>query len=374
MIGDTKFTILIKYRGWSISLDRDRDEYSVMDLVRDAHAFLNKPPIERRPQFVSLSSHPPNKPSLKWPVNSDNDLMKMFDKWKGRKRVKLVIIERKSPTVIDKLLLQLDGRLGGINVDGIDESQLHSTLSIVLNVPLSTEASIPLNTPCSSLPTPSSHKADLTEAQVRSDGYGKDVMVSDEDGESDDEFEGESSGSEGLEGTESDGSGVIAALRDIFPVARRRIYLVHFMRNFKKLHSAPKLSLLLSRAAKAYLLVNHKKFIECLQKESPVAYTWTMEEPIEHWYRHTFETTTKDDCTSMNAPSPQLPRRSPRKVASTEPSKNKKQGNFESSSTPLSRITIATTKKPTIKRRPQNASSSQDLSCMSLDELRAAVL
>jgi len=91
-------------------------------------------------------------------------------------------------------------------VSGIDENQLHSTLPVLLNVPLSTKASIPLNIPCSSLPTPSSHKVDLTEAQVRVDGYGKDVMVNDEDGESDDEFEGKSSGSDGLESTDSDGS------------------------------------------------------------------------------------------------------------------------------------------------------------------------
>jgi len=55
------------------------------------------------------------------------------------------------------------------------------------------------------------------------------------------------------------------------------------MRNFKKLHSAPKLSLLLSRAVKAYSSVNNKKTIECLQKESPANYTWAMEEPIEHY-------------------------------------------------------------------------------------------
>ena len=79
-VGDTKFVVVIRYREWSMSLDRDRDEYSIMDLVRNAHAFFNKPPVEKRPQFVFLSSHPPNKPSLKWPVNNGNDLTKMFDK------------------------------------------------------------------------------------------------------------------------------------------------------------------------------------------------------------------------------------------------------------------------------------------------------
>ena len=51
-------------------------------------------------------------------MNNDDDLMKMFDKWKGRKRIDFIIVERKSPTVIDKLLLQLDGSLGGMNIDG----------------------------------------------------------------------------------------------------------------------------------------------------------------------------------------------------------------------------------------------------------------
>lgn len=78
-----------------------------------------------------------------------------------------------------------------------------------------------------------------------------------------------------------------------------------------------------------------------------------MEELIEHWCRGTFETTTK--------------------VASTEPSKNNNQGNLDTSSTPLSRITTTTAKKPTTKKRSQNASSLEYLSHMSLDELRVAV-
>ena len=117
-MGRIKFSIVLRYRGSSVSLDKGRDEYSIMDLVRDAYAFLNKLVIEKRPQFVSLSSHPPNKPSLKWPVNNDNDLRKICGKWKGRKRIDFVIMERKSPTMINKLLVQLDGSLGGMNIDG----------------------------------------------------------------------------------------------------------------------------------------------------------------------------------------------------------------------------------------------------------------
>ena len=72
------------------------------------------------------------------------------------------------------------------------------------------------------------------------------------------------------------------------------------MRSFKKLHSAPKLSLLLSRAAKAYSSDNYKKAIESLYRESPTAYTWAMDKLIEHWCRHTFETTIKVVDNSIN--------------------------------------------------------------------------
>ncbi|KAJ8422000.1 hypothetical protein Cgig2_020464 [Carnegiea gigantea] len=398
MVGDTKFVVVIRYRGWSISLDRDRDEYSIMDLVRDAHAFLNKPPIEGRSQFVSLSSHPQNKPSLKWPVNNDNELMKMLDKWKRRKRIEFVIMERKSPTMIDKLLLQLDGSLGGMNVDGIDESPLHSTLSIVLNVPLSTEVSIPLNTPCSSLPTPSSHKADLTEAQIRPDGYWKDVMVNDEDGESDDEdddeFEGKSSASEGLESTESDGS--VINEDQIFESDSgdddkwERVKRCPIKKNKKrdkdeglKKRTRGRSTTIKCSHCKQF---GHNK-VGCTlagkqpyqrKKQPPIGRPvgWPRKVQLKNPTQVAFTSIalcvsqqprrsrrkltclTQDDCTSMNAPSPQLPRTSPRKVASTEPSKNNNQGNFESLSTPLSRIITATVKKPTTKKGPQNASSS----------------
>ncbi|KAJ8425588.1 hypothetical protein Cgig2_011791 [Carnegiea gigantea] len=263
MVGETKFVVVRRYRGWSASLDRDRDEYNIMDSVRDAHAFLNRHPlaVERMSQFVSLSS-PPNKPSLKWPVNNDNDLMKIFDKW----------------------------------------------------------------------------KVDFLQTQAKAKPHGKDVMVNDEDGESDDEdddeFEGESIGSEGKEGTESDmlessdseefvidedqmfdsnsgdddkwervklfddlkakssisvTVGSHSFFKGHFPYSEMRICLVHFMRNFKKLHSTDKLSLLLFRATNAYSSVNCNKAIESLHKESPAAYTWPMEEPIEHWCRHTLK-------------------------------------------------------------------------------------
>ena len=63
--GETKITVVLRYRRWSISLDRDGDEYNILELVNNAYAFLNKPLAMKKTQFVSLSSHPPNKPSLK---------------------------------------------------------------------------------------------------------------------------------------------------------------------------------------------------------------------------------------------------------------------------------------------------------------------
>jgi len=44
----------------------------------------------------------------------------MFDKWESKKRIEFIIIDTKSATMIDKLLIHLDGNLGGMimNIDG----------------------------------------------------------------------------------------------------------------------------------------------------------------------------------------------------------------------------------------------------------------
>ena len=38
--------------------------------------------------------------------------------WKGRKRIEFTILERKSPTLIDKLVLQLDRQMGQMIQEG----------------------------------------------------------------------------------------------------------------------------------------------------------------------------------------------------------------------------------------------------------------
>ncbi|KAJ8430936.1 hypothetical protein Cgig2_021868 [Carnegiea gigantea] len=77
--------------------------------------------------------------------------------------------------------------------------------------------------------------------------------------------------------------GVIAALRDVFPAATRRICIVHYKRSYKKLYTSPILNMLLSRAANEYCEVNFHKFMESFKKESPAAYVWFQNEPTEHW-------------------------------------------------------------------------------------------
>jgi len=44
----------------------------------------------------------------------------MFDKWESKKRIEFIIINTNSATMIDKLLIHLDGNLGGMimNIDG----------------------------------------------------------------------------------------------------------------------------------------------------------------------------------------------------------------------------------------------------------------
>ncbi|KAJ8438655.1 hypothetical protein Cgig2_016401 [Carnegiea gigantea] len=176
MVGKTKFAIVLRYRGWSVSFDKDRDEYSIMDMV------------------------------------------------------------------------------------------------------------------------------DFIETQVLAKPHGKAAIANDEDGESDheddDEFEGETTGSDGLETIESDG-----------------------------------------------------------KKRPPTG------KPIGKPGKVQLTNPTQVASTSTTL-----------YVASTQPRNNNNQGNLDTSSTPLSRTTIATVEKTNTKKRPHNASSSQELSSMSLDELGAVVL
>ncbi|KAJ8444272.1 hypothetical protein Cgig2_024598 [Carnegiea gigantea] len=63
---------------------------------------------------------------------------------------------------------------------------------------------------------------------------------------------------------------------------------------------SPKLNMLLSWAANAYCEVNFHKFMESLKKESPVAYAWLQDVPIQHWCRHKFKPITKVPDNSTN--------------------------------------------------------------------------
>ena len=60
-MGGTYYVVLLRYRGWSISFERDTDRYQLIDLVRVANKFLSQPPVDRKPKFFGLSSHSPQK-------------------------------------------------------------------------------------------------------------------------------------------------------------------------------------------------------------------------------------------------------------------------------------------------------------------------
>jgi len=63
-MGGTYYVVLLRYRGWSISFERDTDRYQLIDLVRVANKFLSQPPVDRKPKFFGLSSHSPQKARL----------------------------------------------------------------------------------------------------------------------------------------------------------------------------------------------------------------------------------------------------------------------------------------------------------------------
>ncbi|KAJ8431191.1 hypothetical protein Cgig2_010223 [Carnegiea gigantea] len=207
----------------------------------------------------------------------------MFDKLKRRKRIKFVIMERKRPTMIDKLLFQLDESLGGMNIDG----NVMETL-LTGNQPMSSKEA--QQSQVNDDPTDDfwdQIMGKIDESQLQSTlvkPHKKDVMVNDEDGESkdedDDQFEGKSIGSDGLENIESDGleknysDGFVIDENQIFDSGSgeddkwERMYEGRFWEP--------------ENDTKAYSSVNYNKAIESLHKESPTAYTWAMEVPIEH--------------------------------------------------------------------------------------------
>ncbi|KAJ8440482.1 hypothetical protein Cgig2_013641 [Carnegiea gigantea] len=117
----TYYAIVLRYKGWSISFERDRDRYQLIDLVRDANQFLSQQPVHSKPKFFGLSSHSPQKVRSKWAINTDDDLLKVFDMWKGRKRIEFTILERKFPTLIDKFVLQLARQMGQMIQEGDTE-------------------------------------------------------------------------------------------------------------------------------------------------------------------------------------------------------------------------------------------------------------
>jgi len=70
---------VLSHTSWSISFERDRDRYQLIDLVKDANKFLSQSPVDRKPKFFGLASHSPQEPRLKWPINTDHDMLKVFD-------------------------------------------------------------------------------------------------------------------------------------------------------------------------------------------------------------------------------------------------------------------------------------------------------
>ncbi|KAJ8427135.1 hypothetical protein Cgig2_021391 [Carnegiea gigantea] len=136
--------------GWSISFERDRDRYQLIDLVRDANKFLSQPPLDRKPKFFGLSSHSPQKARLKWPINTNDDLLK-----------------------------ETSDDFWDYMVGSIDESLVIATASQV-NQPSSSQPRKPMLSVILDIPTctePIGSICDLTPLQPEDGSHGTDVVV-----------------------------------------------------------------------------------------------------------------------------------------------------------------------------------------------------
>lgn len=83
-------------------------------------------------------------------------------------------------------------------------------------------------------------------------------------------------------------SGLIKAMKSIFPESRRRICAVHFYKNFSVDYPGAKLHSLFWTACNAYTEHVHKQAVEAIKKDSVATYEWLLKESVQNWARYTF--------------------------------------------------------------------------------------
>ncbi|KAJ8430987.1 hypothetical protein Cgig2_027700 [Carnegiea gigantea] len=83
----------------------------MIELVRDAKEFFKKGQIsERCPRYFSIFSHPPDKSKQRLPINCENQLLELCDKWQisRRKQIHFFIVGKDKSTLIGQIVEELD--------------------------------------------------------------------------------------------------------------------------------------------------------------------------------------------------------------------------------------------------------------------------
>ena len=108
---ESEFKVVFWFKRWMADMGiRDFDEYQLIDLVRDARKFLAKPNVRGAPRYFGIYCSPPHARTQRWAINTDKDLLKMGERWSGKRAyIEFLIVDRENATKINEIVEQLDG-------------------------------------------------------------------------------------------------------------------------------------------------------------------------------------------------------------------------------------------------------------------------
>ncbi|KAJ8448939.1 hypothetical protein Cgig2_030795 [Carnegiea gigantea] len=163
----------------------------MIELVTDAKEFFEKEQIGKRClRYFSIFSYPLDKSKQRLPINCENKLLELCDKWQifGRKQIPFVIVGKDKSTVIGQIVEELD-RDG--NVDGNRDSngeggvveavgELRNKCSSFpsLEVVLNKDKGQSIDTICNPIP-PTVQTDRVTKTATKGD-KGKGIMIEEE--------------------------------------------------------------------------------------------------------------------------------------------------------------------------------------------------
>jgi len=103
---ESEFKVVFWFKGWMADMGiRDFDEYQLIDLVRDARKFLAKPNVRGAPRYFGIYCSPPHARTQRWVINTNKDLLKMGERWSGKRAyIEFLIVDRENAAKINEIV------------------------------------------------------------------------------------------------------------------------------------------------------------------------------------------------------------------------------------------------------------------------------